>query len=104
MNDQDRAALAIRTAADLLTTAAALVELGEKSDALRHLNAVRDALHGAAEQGENWAEVARVIDAALAPTLAPGLSLGAAAFADWERCAEAGDTLTATPARAGDPN
>lgn len=88
MNDQDRAALAIRTAADLLTTAAALVELDEKADALRHLHAVRDALNGAAEHGENWGEVARVIDAALAPTLAPGLGIGAAAFSDWQQQAE----------------
>lgn len=82
--DQDRAALSIRTAADLLTTAAALVELDEKADALRHLKAVRDALHEAAEQGDNWGKVAATIDAVLAPTLAPGLKLGAEAFNAWQ--------------------
>lgn len=81
--DQDRAALSIRTAADLLTTAAALVELGETEDALRHLKAVRDALEEAAEQQGNWANIAQTIDDVLAPTLAPGVELGMRAFNDW---------------------
>lgn len=82
--DQDRAALSIRTAADLLTTAAALVELGETEDALRHLKAVRDALEAAAEQQDNWAGLAGAIDDVLAPVLEVGRELGTAAFDDWQ--------------------
>lgn len=82
--EQERAALSIRTAADTLTAAAALLELGETEDALRFLKAVRDALEASAEQQGNWANIAQTIDDVLAPTLAPGLELGQQAFNDWQ--------------------
>lgn len=77
--DRQQAAQALGTVADLITTTAALIELGHDVDAERQLRAVREALN-AADPAQGWERVAQAITAATAPILAPGAELGRAAF------------------------
>lgn len=79
--ERTAAALSIRTAADLLNSAAVLVELEDDQAAARFLSAVRDALTAAAP-ARDWEQFAQVLDVAFAPLLgtaahhAPGIEEG----------------------------
>ena len=77
--DRQQAAQALSTAADLMTTTATLIELGQDVEAERQLRALREALT-AADPAQGWERVAQAIRAATAPILAPGAALGRAAF------------------------
>lgn len=79
LTERQRAAWALSTVADLLTTTAALVERGEDVEAERQLRALREALT-AADPAQGWGQVAQAVETATAPILAPGAALGQAAF------------------------